>query len=95
MQDFVIWWNNNFPLDYWYRKYHNIEFGSKQHRSLEPFSILFAWQEEQMQTIIHNQSVQAKWKKDYETQQTTWLKTKENPSFYENLGEDFFKQFDD
>tara|TARA_X000001382_G_scaffold83970_1_gene59430 strand:- start:1047 stop:1334 length:288 start_codon:yes stop_codon:yes gene_type:complete len=95
MQDFVIWWNNNFPLDYWYRRANNIPFGSKEHRELEPFTIIFAWEEEQIQTVVENQKTKKKWKEEYKKNEIDWLKINKNASFYDNVDEDFFKQFDD
>ena len=30
----IVRWNNNFPLDYWWRKKYHIPFGSPEHRRM-------------------------------------------------------------
>ena len=97
IKTFAIWWNNSFILDYWYRQKYNIPFNSKQHRKTEPFDIIMEWNEGQIATIIRNQEVMKKAKKQYE-QTGRWLedKTQElSEDFYDSLGDDFFEQFDD
>lgn len=31
-KDFIIYWNQIFPIDYWYRKKYGIRFNSEEHR---------------------------------------------------------------
>ena len=60
IRDFVIWWNNSFPLDHWYRQKYGIRFGSEDHLSLDHYDILVEWEEEQLKTLIHNENIKKK-----------------------------------
>jgi hypothetical protein len=43
-KSFLFWWNNSFPLDYWYRKKFNLRFNSPEHRAT---SFVDMWLEKQ------------------------------------------------
>lgn len=39
----VIWWNNTFPADKWWREKHNIAFNSPQHRGTSQIDVYFEY----------------------------------------------------
>lgn len=43
----VFEWSK-FPIDYWWRKKYNVPFGSKQHREMSFFDMLFEFEENKM-----------------------------------------------
>ena len=45
LTDFIYKWNIKFPLDYWYRKHHNIAFNSNEHREVSFFDIRMEYEE--------------------------------------------------
>lgn len=45
---FIIRWNNELPLDLWWRRKYNIPFNSQKHREVRYIDIYHEWQEEQM-----------------------------------------------
>lgn len=57
---FVIWWNNNFPLDYWWRTKHNIPFNSSNHREVDFIDQKFEYEEEKIYKDIRDKSKQEK-----------------------------------
>ena len=48
VKDFVIDWNNKFPIDFWWRKKYNIPFGSKAHREANFIDMLIEFEEQKM-----------------------------------------------
>ena len=46
IKDFVIEWDNKFPVDLWWRKKHNVAFMSKHHRSISFLDQLFEYYED-------------------------------------------------
>lgn len=44
--NFLTEWHNSFILDYWWRKKHNIPFGSSAHREMNFIDMLIEYQEE-------------------------------------------------
>lgn len=51
----VIWWNNLFVLDRWWREKHNIPFNSSLHRSTSQIDIYYEWIEEKTLTAHFKQ----------------------------------------
>lgn len=47
-RDFLIKWNINYPLDYWWRKKYNIPFNSRKHREISYIDIFYEWLEEKL-----------------------------------------------
>lgn len=94
IREFLIYWNNTFVLDYWYRKKYNIPFNSKKHRNIEPISIFLEWEEEQLETVIANRDIERKKKEEY-IKTGIWISKKNQDSFYDNIDESFFEAFDD
>lgn len=93
IRDFMIWWNNNFPIDYWYRKKYNIAFNSKKHRQVSLFDILCEWEEQNIETILQNDKFLQKKRKEYEDD-GVWLddKKEEMDSFFDDVP---FDELDD
>ncbi len=48
IKDFVIRWNNKFPLDSWYRRKYGIAFNSQKHREVSFLDMLVEYEEEQL-----------------------------------------------
>jgi hypothetical protein len=44
----VIWWNNTYIFDYWWRKKHNIPFMSNDHKNADAVDIIFEYIEDDM-----------------------------------------------
>lgn len=47
-KEFILWWNNSFPIDIVYRKKHNIRFNSKQHREVNLIDVKIELEEERL-----------------------------------------------
>lgn len=45
IDNFIEKWHQ-FPIDYWWRKKHNVPFGSQQHRDMNFIDMLFEYREE-------------------------------------------------
>ncbi len=93
IKEFTYWWNNTFVLDYWYRQKHKLPFNSEQHREVEPLSIMFEWEEDQIGTIIRNNQIEKKLQEDYLKTGNWLLPQKQQPiseDFYDNLDWDKF-----
>lgn len=45
---FIVWWNTQFPVDYWWRKKYNIPFNSEKHRKLCLIDAYIEYKEEEM-----------------------------------------------
>lgn len=54
IKKFVIWWNNNFPFDYWWRKRHDIPFNSSNHREVDFIDQKFEFEEEKIYKNIRD-----------------------------------------
>lgn len=46
ISNFVINWNNRFPIDYWWRKKYNIPFNSEKHRQANFIQMFYEYEEE-------------------------------------------------
>lgn len=44
--DLIFEWNNNFPIDRWWREKHNIPFNSQAHRDISYMDVCFEFIEE-------------------------------------------------
>ena len=93
VKDFIIWWNNNYPLDYWWRKKHKISFNSKKHRKVNPIDIKFEFEEERLYQY-YGRLREIK-EKDLNSYLFTgrWLKKQVDGLNEEELGE-FYEQLD-
>lgn len=43
LRSLVINWNNDYPVDYWWRKHFNVPFGSAQHRQMSFIEMTFEY----------------------------------------------------
>ena len=98
IRDFMLWWNNKFPIDYWYRKKYNIAFNSKQHRQISLFDILCEWEEQNIAVILQNDRVLQEKRKLY-NQTGVWIDDNEEEMSEQELDQFFestsFEQLDD
>ena len=46
VNNFLVKWHNDFILDYWWRKKHDVAFGSSVHREMNFIDMLIEYQEE-------------------------------------------------
>lgn len=94
VRDFVIRWNNTFPIDKWYRDKYNIKFNSTEHRKISFGDVLFEFIEKQVYDEALNNV-------DYEPNKGKFFKgrKKEKEISYELAQEEFSKinlnDFDD
>lgn len=45
IREFIISWNDQFPLDFWYRSRYNIKFNSEEHRKTNLIDVLIEFEE--------------------------------------------------
>jgi len=43
LRSLVINWNNDYPVDYWWRKRYNVAFGSEQHKQMSFIEMTFEY----------------------------------------------------
>lgn len=48
IRNFIINWNNKFPIDYWWRKKYNIPFGSIDHKNMSMIDMKIDHEESKM-----------------------------------------------
>lgn len=48
IDDFIISWNNRFPIDYWWRKKYKVAFGSEEHRKVDFITMYIDYREEKL-----------------------------------------------
>lgn len=48
IQDFIINWNSNFPLDRWWREKYNIPFNSEKHRQMSLIDMRIQFEEDKI-----------------------------------------------
>lgn len=46
LQDLILRWNIDFPIDRWWRKSHGVAFNSQLHREVSFIDMFIEWQEE-------------------------------------------------
>jgi hypothetical protein len=47
-RQFIIDWNNRYPLDRWYRNKHNLRFGCEEHLEMNFLDMYFEWLEDKL-----------------------------------------------
>ena len=72
IKEFVQRWNYRFPVDYWWRKTHNVAFNSLKHRNSNFWDQMFEYKEFRM----HEQF--KKPKQEYEPNTNDWLNIRKN-----------------
>lgn len=48
ISDYIVKWNNNFPIDYWWRTKYKVPFGSEIHRNTNFIQMFIDYEEEKM-----------------------------------------------
>ncbi len=86
INNFLTRWHNDFLLDYWWRRKHNVAFGSSAHREMNFLDMLIEYQEELM---IRRSRIKAERKEEEEwlgkREDVISLSKKEIDEDYENL----------
>lgn len=81
LREFIIFWDNKFPFDLWWRKKYNIPFNSSKHREISLLDMKIEWIEELL--VKKHEKLQSE-KKDYdedsEIWSNSWLKPQKNIS---------------
>lgn len=93
IDDFILWWNETFPIDLWWRRKYNVSFNSVAHREANFINMAIEMREEQM---IQEYITQKKKKdEDYKEYKATgvWLNRSEDKSTEEEV-EEWFDNFD-
>lgn len=90
VNSFIIYWQNKFPIDRWWREKHNIAFGSKAHRESCFIDQLFEYEEDVLfnEFKSNNKGIQenGNWLKPHELSEKDWLEeSRENlKKYYDN-----------
>ena len=103
LRSLVINWNNDFPVDYWWRKHFNVPFGSVKHRQMSFLYMAFEYIEFVEYKIIElNNRIESKRQTDIKNnelftqtspgKEVLHMTRKEAAEEYENLD---LSQFDD
>ena len=94
----MIWWNTEFPVDYWYRKKYNIAFNSEEHRRITLMDILCEWEEENLTIELQNELYNEQQFKNYK-ETGVWLRDNSEDANEEDwdrfFESDNWEQFDD
>jgi hypothetical protein len=54
IHNFIINWNEKFPIDYWWRKKYNIPFGSIKHRNATFIDMFIDYEEDKLMNNLFN-----------------------------------------
>ena len=97
-REFIISWNNLYPLDRWWRKKYNIPFNSPKHRAVSYIDIYYEWLEDHMfEEFIEREGEELK-KLDHYQKTGQWLfdqtNTEERKSKEEQKLIDLFEKAD-
>lgn len=52
---FILQWNKQYPIDFWWRKKYNVPFGSKKHLEMNHLDMLIDYEEEKLFEEIREQ----------------------------------------
>jgi hypothetical protein len=52
LKKFIINWNNQFPIDRWFRQKYNISFGSDEHRKVNLLEMLIEYEEDSLFRVL-------------------------------------------
>lgn len=81
LQELILKWNIDFPIDRWWRKFHSVAFNSKSHREMSFIDMFIEWQEEFLYDELSKQ------KESYVRGSGNYIKKQEMD---DTLSEDFF-----
>lgn len=91
IQEYVVWWNNTFPLDYWWRKKHRVSFGSKEHNDHCLLDMRFEYEEEVFyRKIASSTSIED----TYKPGTGDWINKRETKALSEKEVDDLFDSID-
>lgn len=87
---FIIKWNNNFPLDRWWRQKHNIGFLSPEHLQISFINQLLEYRED----LLYKKSFEEKNKEenDYIPNTGNWLKRPYDKETFSKFDIDSFRE---
>lgn len=71
---FIIDWNEKFPLDKWWRDKYKIPFNSKQHREISYYDIFLEWFEENVYNNYINNMIEKEQLQESYKKEGTWFK---------------------
>ena len=86
INNFLNRWHSDFILDYWWRKKHNVPFGSPEHRAMNFIDMLIEYQEDEEVRRARKRAVM----EEYEDSGGMKISQEEIDSDYDNLD---LKQF--
>lgn len=86
ISNFLNRWHSDFILDYWWRKKHNVPFGSPEHRAMNFIDMLIEYQEDEEVRIARKRAIM----EEYEDAGGMKISQEEIDSDYDNLD---LKQF--
>ncbi len=86
ISNFLNRWHSDFILDYWWRKKHNVPFGSPEHRAMNFIDMLIEYQEDEEVRIARERAIM----EEYEDAGGMKISQEEIDSDYDNLD---LKQF--
>lgn len=58
LRKFIIQWNNNYPIDFLWRKKYGVAFGSPEHRQMSFLDMMFDLEEEIMMNNLYKKREQ-------------------------------------
>lgn len=77
LRDFIVYWNNKYQFDYWYRTRYKIGFNSSEHRSLRVMDVRMEYLEEKLIEQQNIKSYNSNRRKDVYDKKGLWLKERE------------------
>lgn len=86
ISNFLNRWHSDFILDYWWRKKHNVPFGSPEHRAMNFIDMLIEYQEDEEVRRARERAIM----EEYEDAGGMKISQEEIDSDYDNLD---LKQF--
>ena len=81
ISNFLNRWHSDFILDYWWRKKHNVPFGSPEHRAMNFIDMLIEYQEDEEVRRARERAIM----EEYEDTGGMKISQEEIDSDYDNL----------
>lgn len=78
LRDFIVYWNNKYRFDYWYRDKYKIGFNSSSHRELKVIDVRLEYLEEKLIEQEKIRSYNKKRRKDVYDKTGKWLKKRQS-----------------
>lgn len=77
LRDFLVYWNNRYQFDYWYRAKYKIGFNSSEHRKLSVMDVRMEYMEEKLIEQQKIKSYNSKKRKEVYDKKDRWLRERE------------------